>query len=247
MDFTGGSPVVIPSSRETSSGICRSSLSFLTTLAWSYQVSNLNLLDQPHGLIARRPEWFSRAGTTTSLWRDSSDRLFLDRQEPHIGGDCFSRRKYTKVWYCHDATSILWKMGCEFQNLLSPSIDPIVQQTLEVLLKEWRKDRTNKVLIFTKSVKLLEMLDFHLQTRGRLILSASLPINSALRISGRLWFFEAGRKHQATWSFVVVFFFDLRFSCLYCLKVCLWSTNSIRIQMSTFSWYRRWQEVLGSI
>ena len=89
-------------------------------------------------------------------------------------------------------------MGCEFQNLLSPSIDPIVQQTLEVLLKEWRKDRTNKVLIFTKSVKLLEMLDFHLQTRGRLILSASLPINSALRISGRLWFFEAGRKHQAT-------------------------------------------------
>ncbi|KIM41907.1 hypothetical protein M413DRAFT_445116 [Hebeloma cylindrosporum] len=37
---------------------------------------------------------------------------------------------------------------------------------LEVLLKEWRKDRTNKVLIFTKSVKLLEMLDFHLQTRG---------------------------------------------------------------------------------
>jgi hypothetical protein len=61
-------------------------------------------------------------------------------------------------------------MGCEFQNLLSPAnIDVIVQQALEVLLKEWRKDRTNKVLIFTKSVKLLEMLDFHLQTRGRLI------------------------------------------------------------------------------
>ncbi|KAF8968711.1 P-loop containing nucleoside triphosphate hydrolase protein [Flammula alnicola] len=37
---------------------------------------------------------------------------------------------------------------------------------LEVLLKEWRKDRTNKVLIFTKSVKLLEMLEFHLNTRG---------------------------------------------------------------------------------
>jgi hypothetical protein len=61
-------------------------------------------------------------------------------------------------------------MGCGFQNLLFPAnIDVIVQQALEVLLKEWRKDRTNKVLIFTKSVKLLEMLDFHLQTRGRLI------------------------------------------------------------------------------
>ncbi|KDR74087.1 hypothetical protein GALMADRAFT_227782 [Galerina marginata CBS 339.88] len=38
--------------------------------------------------------------------------------------------------------------------------------TLEVLLKEWRKDLTNKVLIFTKSVKLLEMLEFHLNTRN---------------------------------------------------------------------------------
>ncbi|KAF9529073.1 P-loop containing nucleoside triphosphate hydrolase protein [Crepidotus variabilis] len=37
---------------------------------------------------------------------------------------------------------------------------------LEVLLKEWRKDLTNKVLIFTKSVKLLEMLEFHLNSKG---------------------------------------------------------------------------------
>ncbi|THH28182.1 hypothetical protein EUX98_g6002 [Antrodiella citrinella] len=33
---------------------------------------------------------------------------------------------------------------------------------LQSLLKEWRKDPTSKVLIFTKSVKLLEMLEFHL-------------------------------------------------------------------------------------
>lgn len=161
-------------------------------------MSNLNLLNQPHGLITRRPERLPRAGTTTPLCWDSSDRPFLDHQEPRIGGDCFSRRKYTEVWHCHDATPILWKMGCEFQNLLSPTIDTILRQALEVLLKEWRKDRTNKVLIFTKSVKLLEMLDFHLQTRGRLILSTSPPINSVLRISCRLWFLEAGRKHQAT-------------------------------------------------
>ncbi|GLB44628.1 putative SNF2 family N-terminal domain containing protein [Lyophyllum shimeji] len=37
---------------------------------------------------------------------------------------------------------------------------------LEHLLLEWRKDPTNKVLIFTKSVKLLEMLEFHLKSRG---------------------------------------------------------------------------------
>ncbi|KAF5345800.1 hypothetical protein D9756_010881 [Leucocoprinus leucothites] len=38
--------------------------------------------------------------------------------------------------------------------------------TLEVLLREWAKDSANKVLIFTKSVKLLDMLDFHLKTQG---------------------------------------------------------------------------------
>ncbi|KAI0759189.1 P-loop containing nucleoside triphosphate hydrolase protein [Irpex lacteus] len=37
---------------------------------------------------------------------------------------------------------------------------------LESLLKEWHKDKSNKVLIFTKSVKLLEMLDFHLKAQG---------------------------------------------------------------------------------
>jgi SNF2 family DNA or RNA helicase len=39
-------------------------------------------------------------------------------------------------------------------------------QTLEVLLREWKKDESNKVLIFTKSVKLLEMLEFHLNSKG---------------------------------------------------------------------------------
>lgn len=40
-------------------------------------------------------------------------------------------------------------------------------QVLESLLKSWRKDPTNKVLIFTKSVKLLEMLDFHLKSQSK--------------------------------------------------------------------------------
>lgn len=42
----------------------------------------------------------------------------------------------------------------------------MLRQVLESLLKSWRKDPTNKVLIFTKSVKLLEMLDFHLQSQS---------------------------------------------------------------------------------
>ena len=37
---------------------------------------------------------------------------------------------------------------------------------LEALLREWKREGSNKVLIFTKSVKLLEMLEFHLNTRG---------------------------------------------------------------------------------
>ena len=37
---------------------------------------------------------------------------------------------------------------------------------LQTLLKEWKKDPLNKVLIFTKYVKLLEMLDFHLNSQG---------------------------------------------------------------------------------
>ncbi|KAJ3532277.1 hypothetical protein NM688_g7446 [Phlebia brevispora] len=37
---------------------------------------------------------------------------------------------------------------------------------LETLLEGWRKDPSNKVLIFTKSVKLLDMLDFHLRSQG---------------------------------------------------------------------------------
>ena len=36
-----------------------------------------------------------------------------------------------------------------------------------MLLTEWRKEKSTKVLIFTKSVKLLEMLEFHLGKLGQ--------------------------------------------------------------------------------
>ncbi|KAH0579842.1 hypothetical protein H2248_002670 [Termitomyces sp. 'cryptogamus'] len=53
---------------------------------------------------------------------------------------------------------------------------------LELLLKEWRKDQSNKVLIFTKSVKLLEMLEFHLKSRGL----GFLKLDGATRQSDRM-------------------------------------------------------------
>jgi hypothetical protein len=40
-------------------------------------------------------------------------------------------------------------------------------QVLETLLQEWRRDSTNKVLIFTKSVKLLEMLEYHVKRKRK--------------------------------------------------------------------------------
>ncbi|CCM04135.1 uncharacterized protein FIBRA_06297 [Fibroporia radiculosa] len=40
---------------------------------------------------------------------------------------------------------------------------------LESLLEDWKKDALNKVLIFTKSIKLLEMLEFHLRSRSEIL------------------------------------------------------------------------------
>jgi hypothetical protein len=39
-------------------------------------------------------------------------------------------------------------------------------QTLTALLKDWRTDQTNKVLVFTKSVKLIEVLKIQLDKIG---------------------------------------------------------------------------------
>ncbi|TCD62825.1 hypothetical protein EIP91_006366 [Steccherinum ochraceum] len=58
---------------------------------------------------------------------------------------------------------------------------------LESLLKSWRKDPTNKVLIFTKSVRLLEMLEFHLQSQdlGFLKLEGSTRQNDRMPMIDR--------------------------------------------------------------
>ena len=39
-------------------------------------------------------------------------------------------------------------------------------QVLQTLLKEWHKNKTNKVLVFTKSVKLLEILEYHVESQS---------------------------------------------------------------------------------
>jgi DNA excision repair protein ERCC-6-like 2 len=58
---------------------------------------------------------------------------------------------------------------------------------LESLLKEWHKDPSNKVLIFTKSVKLLEMLEFHLRTQRTSVARISVINTKLLLIPMCLW------------------------------------------------------------
>jgi len=54
----------------------------------------------------------------------------------------------------------------------------VCSKILEKLLHDWRQDPTNKVLIFTKSIKLLTMLAFHLKSKsyGFLQLDGSVPM-----------------------------------------------------------------------
>ena len=56
-------------------------------------------------------------------------------------------------------------MGCEFSPIQNKTSAHGPLQALEALLNEWHKDILNKVLIFTKSVRLLEMLEFHLNSK----------------------------------------------------------------------------------
>ena len=74
----------------------------------------------------------------------------------------------------------------------------VILQVLELLLKEWKKDKSNKVLIFTKSVKLLEMLEFHLNSRGSseivFKLDAIMTENDRLQIPKTISD-EIGRAH----------------------------------------------------
>ena len=77
--------------------------------------------------------------------------------------------EYCGKWLVSIAVHYCW------QNVLIS-----LMQVLQTLLKEWRKDPTNKVLIFTKSVKLLEMLDFHLEQEGSVIRCLSNGVYSIL-------------------------------------------------------------------
>lgn len=56
-------------------------------------------------------------------------------------------------------------------------------QVLQTLMKEWREDPLNKVLIFTKSIKLLNVLEFHLKNHG-VSLSPSGPDESLTATRG---------------------------------------------------------------
>ncbi|PPQ95985.1 LOW QUALITY PROTEIN: hypothetical protein CVT26_016201 [Gymnopilus dilepis] len=83
-----------------------------------------------------------------------------DRSQLAISRDCLSRWKHPQIYPGIAASGRPFQSICVLPN----HVDLLHLQTLEVL-REWRKDRTNKVLIFTKSVKLLEMLELHLGTK----------------------------------------------------------------------------------
>ncbi|KAI0337673.1 hypothetical protein BDW22DRAFT_1339232 [Trametopsis cervina] len=77
---------------------------------------------------------------------DTSDQVIRNRQ---LAEEIFPQRSMPKF-----GTAMLLPQYCG------------KWMVLESLLKEWRADLSNKVLIFTKSVKLLDMLDFHLRSQG---------------------------------------------------------------------------------
>jgi hypothetical protein len=59
-------------------------------------------------------------------------------------------------------------------------VNPLLKrrQVLETLLRQWRKDPTNKVLIFTKSVKLIGILEFLLKKSSKCLHNMSIMFSS---------------------------------------------------------------------
>lgn len=66
---------------------------------------------------------------------------------------------------------------------------------LNNLLRSWRDEGGNKVLIFTKSVKLLDMLEHHLNRQSNLIYPRKCYTQLIL-YSGRLFLPNAERGRQ---------------------------------------------------
>lgn len=89
-----------------------------------------------------------------------------------------------------------WTVSGKGSQLASPPNENDLQ-VLDTLLKDWKTDRSNKVLIFTKSVKLLDMLEFHLGNRGaiKLFMKSRCAICSCLyrlRFSETRWIHKSG-------------------------------------------------------
>ncbi|KAI6118485.1 P-loop containing nucleoside triphosphate hydrolase protein [Pisolithus croceorrhizus] len=70
---------------------------------------------------------------------------------------------------------------------------------LDMLLRDWRKDRSNKVLLFTKSVKLLEMLEFHLGKNGY----GFLKLDGSTKQSDRMPMIDEFHKNPDVFVFLI--------------------------------------------
>ncbi|KAH0833982.1 RAD26-like SNF2 family DNA-dependent ATPase [Lanmaoa asiatica] len=88
---------------------------------------------------------------------------------PEIQGSDYTSQSYYKQTIRHRELAELAFAGESIPKFGTAMMQPSFcgkWTVLDTLLKDWRKDRSNKVLIFTKSVKLLDMLEFHLKNRG---------------------------------------------------------------------------------
>ena len=60
----------------------------------------------------------------------------------------------------------------------------VCAQVLNMLLHDWQEERSNEVLIFTKSVKVLKMLEFHLNSNSEFLLGQHVVL---IRFIGYGW------------------------------------------------------------
>ncbi|KAF9649557.1 hypothetical protein BDM02DRAFT_3229957 [Thelephora ganbajun] len=72
-------------------------------------------------------------------------------------------------------------------------------KVLQRLLEEWHKDKANKVLVFTKSVKLLEILEYHVESQNW----GYERLDGSTEQSERMPMIDRFHKDPDTWIFLI--------------------------------------------
>ncbi|KAF9784664.1 P-loop containing nucleoside triphosphate hydrolase protein [Thelephora terrestris] len=72
-------------------------------------------------------------------------------------------------------------------------------KVLQKLLEEWHKEKSNKVLVFTKSVKLLEILEYHVESQNW----GYERLDGSTEQSERMPMIDRFHKNPDTWIFLI--------------------------------------------